>query len=150
MIGNKLPGLRGQNMRGVRPKTTVSTYSFPPGSYTWTCPRSGRWRFVLWGGGGTGNSGSGQHGGSGAYYEAERNLVKGQGVVVSVGASDQNTSVAMPNGELLTANGGSLNTAATASPTVGTDIAYAGSAPGVAGLGPGGGAARSGGVNCRP
>jgi len=130
-------------MRGNRPRATINTYSYAPGSYTWTCPRTGLWRFVLWGGAGMGSSGGSSNGASGAYYEAVRWVVSGQQVALVVGTVHQDTVATFPNGEALVAGGGILTTPGVATAT-GSDIAYNGSAPGNPGLGSGGGTASGG------
>lgn len=143
-------------MNGRRPKPVVYTYNFPVGSYTWTCPESATYKFVVWGAGGGSDTGGNTGGGSGALYIAERFIARGQtaALVVGVSASSGNgtsSTVTLPSGEVLTAGGGqSDGTAGTVTANTSLDIVYAGSAGGTAGgngaagLGDAGGAAGAG------
>lgn len=116
-------------------------YQFPPGSYTFTVPKSGYWKFVGWGAGGAGTVGL--SGGSGAYVEITKALRAGQTVALVVGLpSAPNTTMTFPDGALATAGGAALDAAGVAS---GGDVnlsggAGAASGTGVAGAGSGGGA----------
>lgn len=145
--GQKLRGLVGQSMSGQRRRPTMYSYSYTPGSYTWTCPASGWWRLVLWGAGAHGNGNQG--GGSGALYIAERLLRKGQTVALVVGASAataEASTATLPGGEVLTAGGGvDTGVAGAVTANRNLDIVYPGSAggapsaSGTAGLGDAGG-----------
>lgn len=135
---------------GIADAQTPNT--FPAGSYTFTVPKTGYWRFVLWGGGANGATGVGA-GGSGAYYEAVRYLQSGQSAAIVSGRYNTaaGSTVTLPGGEVLTALGSSGVTGAAASAlNKAGDIAYAGSdggtggSAGTAGLGSGGGAGGAG------
>lgn len=139
--GQKLRGLVGQSMSGKRKRPVVYAYSYPAGSYTWTCPASGLWRFVLWGAGAGADQATPYGGASGAFYLAERFVTKGQTVSLSVGASADpgpaagtdggDTTATLPNGEILTAGGGrgnGANTGGAVTANRNTDIVYAGTA----------------------
>ena len=167
--GQKLRGLVGQGMSGRRKRPAVLAFNFPAATHTWTCPATGLWRFVLWGGGAGGNNTSNWGGASGAFYLAERLLTKGQTVQLSVGkggkdpgpggpgANGEQTTVTLPSGEVLTAGGGvsvGSNTGGAATANRNLDIVLQGSA-GVttatsgangAGTNPGAGGAPSGSI----
>lgn len=127
-----------------------SSYSYPAGSHTWTCPTSGLWRLVIWGAGGGANNGV-VAGGSGALYIAERNIYQGQTVALVIGeCSDVNqpgggSTATLPGGEVLTAGGGTnAGVAGAVTANRNLDIVFAGSAAGVGGLGNNPGSAGAG------
>lgn len=139
--GQKLRGFVGQAMSGRRKRPTVYAYSYPAGSYTWTCPASGLWRFVLWGAGAGADQATPYGGASGGFYLAERYVTKGQTVAVVAGAGVEPVSTAgtdggpssatFPNGEVITAGGGignGANTGGAVTANRNTDIVYAGTA----------------------
>jgi hypothetical protein len=115
--GQKLRGLSGQGLDGKRRRPPAFVYTFPVGSHNWTCPESGLWRFVLWGGGASGNNSSNWGGASGGFYMGCRQLIKGQTVTLSVGAGGirpaggngwdgSATAITLPSGEMCSAGGG--------------------------------------------
>lgn len=156
--GQPLRGLVGQSMSGRRKQPTAYSYSYPAGSYTWTCPAAGVWRLVLWGaGGGATNAANG--GGSGALYIAERLFAYGETVALVVGACPSTgqdgvaSTATLRSGEVITAGGGKDDaTGGLVTANRNTDIVYAGSAGGVggtagtAGLGGAGGTGGTGGA----
>lgn len=132
----RLRGFAAQTMSGAKTIPIVYSYTFPVGTAVWVCPKSGWWKFVLWGGGAMAPIGS-TGGGSGAYYEALRHVAARQTVTFQVGDSGEvaGTRITLPGGEVLTALG-VFNTqaGAAASPLNKTnDIALAGSAGAVGG-----------------
>ena len=147
----KLRGFVGQGMSGRRQNPAqVEPYSFPAAAsaYSFTIPRSGKWKFVGWGPGGVGTAGAA--GASGGYFEITRQLRKGVVVTITVGrAATSDTSVVLPDGTTATATRASSGTAGSAT---GGDVNLAGSAgstagtgvTGTAGLGTGGGAGGAG------
>jgi hypothetical protein len=152
-MANASNGLRGfiaQSMDGRKASTRIfqEPFVYGFGTWTWTCPRTGYWKFASHGPGAFGNSGVGAA--SGAYAEKTVRLVKGQQVALIVGREGTDTTVTFPpgtfNGAAMTAGSASGVTAGAAS---GGDLMYPGSpsnggGPGVAGQGPGGGVAGSG------
>ena len=46
MIAQKLRGLVGQGMSGGRKSVTPAVYNYPAGSYTFTVPKNGWYRFI--------------------------------------------------------------------------------------------------------
>lgn len=125
-----MPGIRGfvaQGLDGQKKALTAAVRSYPPGSYTFVASASGVYRIAMWG--------AGDHGGgaSGAFVQAERPLAQGQRVAVVVANSDSsppplNTTVTLPNGEVLTAGSASgTSTGGTATATGRGDIAINGS-----------------------
>jgi len=132
--------------RGLSPARDrrISPYvaTFPPGSFTWTCPKNGWYRLVGWGADGAGNGGGGYGPGSGAHVQKVAYLAQGQSVAVVIAAAGD-TSFTLPNGAVITASGGSGQNGGTAA---GGDINLNGSAggnsgaSGAAGLGNAGGA----------
>lgn len=149
-------GLRGfvaQGMNGLRKSVAPFVAQYPPGSYTFTAPRSGDWKFVLWGAGGQGSA-TPAGGGSGAYVEVTRKLVAGQSVALVVGGPNDanNTSATFPGGVVVTAaRGADASSGGAGGVATGGDVRLNGSAGGTgggsggAGSGTGGGA--SGGAN---
>lgn len=147
----RLRGFVAQGMDGRKASKQAYSYSYPPGTYSWTCPASGVWRFVLWGAGASSNNNNGWAGGSGAFYYAERfvgagqvvNLVVGRGgAVVLTGANGANTTATLPNAEVLTAGGGITVASSTGGAVTAnrpTDIVFAGSPGATDGLGTAGG-----------
>lgn len=152
MIAQKLRGLVGQGMSGGRKSVTPVMYSYPPGSYTFTVPKNGWYRFYALGGGGGGQI-AGVPAGSGALVVGDRALVKGQTVAVVVGnGGDSNndgtaTTLAFPT-DSVSAGGGiagsSGGAGGTATSTNNLDRLYNGSAKEVAGGGTNGGASGTG------
>lgn len=139
--GQKLRGFVAQGMDGRRKRPAVYAYSYPAGSYTWTCPETGTWRLVLWGAGAGADQATGTGGASGAFYLAERSIVKGQTVALVIGAASEpgpasgtdggDTTATLPGGEVLTAGGGrgaGVNTGGAVTANRNTDIVYAGTA----------------------
>ena len=120
-------------------------YSFPASAsaYTFTVPRTGKWKFVAWGPGG--NGGLGSSGASGAYVEVTRQLQRNATVTITVGrVAVSDTTIVFPNGYTVTAGRATTSTAGTAT---NGDVNLNGSAGGLtgavngtAGSGTGGGA----------
>jgi hypothetical protein len=157
--GQKLRGLVGQEMRGRRRVPTSYSYSYPAGSYTWTCPATGWWRFVLWGAGSGCDPNANVGGGSGALYIAERLVPRGHAVSILVGACAGGLSVGgdsaatFRSGETITAGGSApVGVPGAASANRNADIVHPGSpggtagSAGAAGLGTAGGAGGTGGT----
>ena len=134
----------------------TSPQQFPPGSYTFTPTVSGRWKFVLCGGGGYVSP---DGGGSGAYAEITKFLTTGQTVALVTGrgantdAAGTDSTATFPDGTVVTAGAASGNTGGVAT---GGDVNLDGSDGGLDidssaggnGLGTGGGAGGPGtGVN---
>lgn len=90
-------------------------YSFPPGSYTFTVPKSGYWMFVGWSAGS--KFGSTYSGCSGAYGEITKALQAGQTVSIKVGPEDgsatTNTILTFPDGNVATAVNAAVDTPGT-------------------------------------
>jgi hypothetical protein len=135
---DSIRGFKGQNMRGRLPVSVVCA-NFPPGSYTFTAAKGGKYKFIAWGaGGGAGTAGAGTDtgGGSGGYAEITMFLATGQSVAVVVGvgglfASGGNTTLTFPNGKVVTCTGGAAGAASsggTAGTATGGDVNLAGSA----------------------
>lgn len=103
MIGQKLRGLVGQGMSGGRKPKSPLSYVYSPGSYTLTVTKPGWHRFVLWGPGGTTTAAVSS---GGALVIADRVLSVGQRVAIVVGNGGVNSTVTLPNGEVLTAGAG--------------------------------------------
>jgi len=127
-----------------------SPHQFPPGSYTFVVPKSGYWKFVIWGPGATFGAGGTDGGGSGGYCEITRALLSGQSASITVARSGSNSIVTLPDGTVVTAATGTL---AGGGAATGGDVNLSGSAggaaggnnAGAAGLGTGGGAGGLGG-----
>jgi hypothetical protein len=131
--GQPLKGLVAQGVDGRRKVFQPYTVSYPQGSFTWTCPLTGWYRFVNWGAGG----GSGGIGASGAHTQTVVRMAKGQTVAVVVSAvGGANSSFIFPSGRVALATSGLVNTPGTAS---GGDINLNGSPAGFNGLGDSGG-----------
>ncbi len=114
--GQRLRGLVGQGMSGVRRSRSPVSRSYSPGSYTFTAPTGGWFRFVAFGGGAGASNGS-YSGASGALVIAQRPLAGGQRVSITVGGGGAigggnggNTTITMPDGEVITAQGGQGST----------------------------------------
>lgn len=150
-----LRGLRGQDM-SIPNRGGAVTYAamFPVGSFTFTAPETGEYKFYLWGGGWAGD-GSGGAGASGSYAEKTVRLVRGATLVGMVGRGGGLEGI--PGDTTLTlANGATVIAAAPDSQTTpvaatGGDVNLTGSIPGTtagtngaAGQGTGGGAGGSG------
>lgn len=155
MIGQRLRGFVGQGMNGARKAITPEVFVFPPGSTLFTPARSGKYRLILWGAGGGGGFGGANVGGSsGALVIAERVLIKGQPITLSIavggvtGADGAASTVTFRPGDVITAGGGgegqTPNAAGVASSTNNLDILINGSLAGVAGLGGSGGTSAGG------
>lgn len=145
---------------GARDATAAaqSPYNFPPfhttntavGTYSWSVPMTGFWKFVAWGAGGGSNTTNA--GGSGSYGEVTRFLQAGEIVSIAVGApgaTSPNTTLTI-RGEPFTAGGANGATAGVASGAWdyslngSTGVPNAGGANGAAGQGTGGGAGGQG------
>jgi hypothetical protein len=102
-MGQKLRGLLGQSLSGVRRKLALEMDTFGTGPQTWICPRSGFYRFVVWGAGA--GPGGGFAGGSGAYVEKVAFILVGQQVAMSIAgiAANGASTVTLPNGTVLSA-----------------------------------------------
>jgi hypothetical protein len=119
-------------------------FLFPdPGTLSFTPPVSGYWKFVGWGGGGNGTSGT-IAGGSGAYVEITKFLTTSSVVTIVTGTYRGDTTFTFSDGTVATA-GGAPGGAGAAGIASGGDINLNGSAgvsgagTGNAGLGTGGG-----------
>jgi hypothetical protein len=142
--GQVLRGLVGQSLNSRRRELVGSIFQYPPGSYTFVAPQSGRWKFVGWSPGG-GNSGDSSFvaSGSGAYIEVTRVLSRGQAVtiVVSAGVSGSsgsgNTSMTFPDGTIAVCTPGQRT--GPGGVASGGDVNLNGSAAGSPGQGTGGG-----------
>lgn len=92
-----------------------SPTSYPPGSWTFTPPRPGYWKFVLRGHGG-GGSGGVTGGASGAYVEVTKYLTSPQSVALIVGSfGGGDTTATFPGGSVATAGAASGAVAGVAS-----------------------------------
>lgn len=145
-----LEPLRGQQRAlGRRTKTPPAyTAMFPAGSVSWTAPKPGRYKFLLWGAGYGGASGQGNASGSLAVTTVQ--LAAGQVIAGTValggpGAPSGNSSLTFPDGRSVVA--GSATGVATPGTATGGDTNLAGSVggssggtDGIAGLGDAGGA----------
>jgi hypothetical protein len=147
-MDQKLRGFVGQNMRGRRPKPVLDTELVQSGTTNWTCPRSGFYRFVLWGCGAGAVGGFG--GGSGGYVEKVAYVARGQVVAIFVPkqAASGACTVTLPTGLLLSAGSASNGGTGAGGAASGGDINIAGSNGTAAGSGtPGGnGGGTAGGV----
>jgi hypothetical protein len=119
-MGQKLRELVGQGMSGQRKAVSPGLYLYTTtrgGSlaYTFTAPRSGWFRFAIWGAGGGGVSSVGS---GAALVVAERPLAKGQTVALVVACGDTGTGIGaastatFPDGSVVRAGGGLPGTAA--------------------------------------
>lgn len=158
--GDRLPGFLAQTMGGPKVVAVECTQYLLGGSYIFTAPRTGYFKFVAWGAGGAGavQASTNGGGGSGAYGEATRFLAAGQRVSIVVGsaapaASGGSTVLTFPDGSICTAAGGQLTMVGgqggPGGSASGFDINLAGSqggggvgpyTPGAAGAGTSGGA----------
>lgn len=153
MIAQKLRGLVGQGMSGGRKSVTPVVYNYPAGSYTFTVPKNGWYRFYALGGGG-GAAIASSSAGSGALVVGDRALVKGQTVALVIGVgggsnTDGNaTTVTFPDGGVMMAgagiSGATTGAGGAASSTNNLDTLYNGSAKAVAGGGTNGGTSGAG------
>lgn len=132
--------LGGANARR-RASSTAYAASFPPGTYTWTAPTSGRFKFVLWGGGYQGEVGNG--GASGSYAEKTATMGLGQTASLTVGGPGSDTVLTLPGGAVITAGaaaaGNTVGVASGGDVNLNGSLGGAPSASGVNGLGTGGG-----------
>lgn len=87
-VAKLLGGALGPPLASVRKASRQTPYQFPPGSYTFKVPKSGYWKFVLWGPGAIGSNGD-DGGGSGAYCEITKPLASGQSVALVVGSGSK-------------------------------------------------------------
>lgn len=135
-----IKGFVAQGMDGrKRYPAQQQPYNFPTGAWSFTPPKAGFWKFIIWSPGG--GSDTGTAGASGAYSEITKRLSTAQtvtGVTGRFNASD--SSVTFPDGVVVTCTRAVNGTPGAAS---GGDVNLAGSAGGAAGLGTGGGAAGS-------
>ena len=143
-LGGLAPGLgRGATMSGNRPASGSNTplayilagMSFDPLSATYTVVKAGRYRIVAWGGGGTRVS---SDGGGGGLAIKDVRLSLSSAVSITVGSaagaasSRNNTSVTLPDGTTILANGG-VNDGGAGGTASGGDINVSGSVGGQAG-----------------
>ena len=154
-MSQKLRGLVGQAMSGERKALTPVVFVYPAGSFTFTAPKSGKYRIVVRGGGGGGGAGgAGVGGASGALVIGDRFLSKGQTVALAIASAPPintdaaNTTATFPDGSIMTAGGGgegfTPNPAGVAASTNGLDTLLNGSLATVAGLGNNGGTSSAG------
>jgi hypothetical protein len=153
-IRGSLLGLVGQSQVAGKPWQAVTQPSvYPdPGTYTFTPPINGYFKFVGWGGGGNGSSGV-YGGGSGSCVEATRLLTVNQSVTMVVGATHVDTTFTFPDGTVITA-GGTTNQAGGIASGINANLGDVGingtagpSNGGTAGPGLGTGGGPGGGVN---
>lgn len=108
IAGQSIPGLSiaAQAIAAAGSSQVASDYAYPGGSYTWTCPASGYYRFTQWGCGGTGTAG-GAGGASGGHAQTVVFLTSGQTVALVVGRalSGVDTTVTFQNGRVVSATG---------------------------------------------
>lgn len=119
-----------------------SVQTFPPGIFSFSPPKAGYWKFVLWGAGDGSNGG----GASGGYAEKTLFLDPSQAARLVVGSRAAGgpggaSTATFPDGQVVTCGGGNAATPGIGS---GGNVNLAGSAPGAAGLGTGGGIAHTG------
>jgi len=139
MLGVK--GLVAQTMDGRKsnPDPGQPPHIFPAGSWIFTPPRAGQWKFVAWGPGGHGGNGA-----SGAYFEKTVSLSIVSTVQIVVGTPTlSDTTVTFPNGIVATAGRAAGSAVGVAT---GGDVNLAGSTSASVGLGTGGGRAGTGGA----
>lgn len=127
-------------------------HQYTPGTYTFTAPRAGYHKFVLWGPAGASCVGTlAVPGGSGAYVEYSRFMGAGETVSVVVGLSGSNTTLTFANGKVVTAGTGGDNsggTPGTGGVASGGDVNLNGTAGNAgSGAGSGGGFAAPGSQN---
>lgn len=142
---------------GVKKRTIpiAPPYEFPPGTYSWLVPYSGRWKFVAWSGGGSVVS-DGDGGTSGCYSEKTKALAANTVVSIVVGTGGvlstvaEATTITFPDGSVVSCPAGGVGTSVP-TPT-GGDVNLPGSpagdtsgTDGTAGQGTGGGAKGRGG-----
>lgn len=113
-------------------------YTFPPGSYNFTPPYAGRWKFVAWSGGGLGSSGDG--GSSGTYAEITKVMSPGEAVSISVGYGGNNTigdatdtTITFADGKTVTCPAGVAGGGGVPSAPSGGDVNLSASAGGAGG-----------------
>lgn len=130
-------------------------YVFLPGSNTFTAPRSGVWKFVLWGPGASGSTGVGADGGgAGAYCEYSRRLVVGEAVTLVVGATTRgagtpasDTTATFAGGlQVVTAGRGGVGVLASGGTASGGDVNINGGSGGTAGANGAAGGGSTGGA----
>lgn len=110
-----MPGVRSltaQTMSGNKYPEVLSYLAvYPSGIYTWVAPRSGRYRFVQWGGGGEGSTLGTDGGDGGAHAQSVRWISIGQSVNLTIGecsrgGSGSATTITLPDGFSVTTTGG--------------------------------------------
>jgi hypothetical protein len=124
-------------------------YNFGTGTHTFTVPRSGFWKFVVWGEGGGAAGADTKGAASGAYAEKTKRLSAGQTVTVAVPSNDTNntvdgyngatTIVTFPDATTVTCTGGTRGASPTGGTATGGDVNISGSANNVVGGGTNGG-----------
>jgi len=157
MSSDQLRGFVAQAMAARKKQIFQEPQEFPnAGSFSFSPPRPGRWKFVGWGPGGDGNNGA-TAGASGAYIEVTRYLTRKDVIAIVVGAVGSDTTITFPNAVVVTAGkasaavagvatGGDVNINGTAGVVTGTINGNPGSGTGggtggTATLGPGSGGA---------
>jgi len=106
-----LRGMVGQSMGGPKYPPVECAQFTQAGSYTFTAPAPGLYKFVLWGGGGGGDGAGNGGGGSGAYCELTRLVGAAEQIAVVVGAKSVSgvgnaSSLRFVDGRVVTAGGG--------------------------------------------
>lgn len=144
--------LRGQTKPLGAPKPTQDQYaaSYPAGSYTWTCPLTGFYRFAVWATGGQSSAGNG--GASSGHSQTVKHIAKGAQIPIVVSTyGGGSSSVTFPDGSAVVVTSASAGTPGAAS---GGMINLAGSLGGVGalasgadGLGGNGGLGGTGGIS---
>lgn len=129
-MSQKLRGFVGQKMAAAKSPFISYTALIPPSSTTWTCPRSGYYRFAQWGSGGGGVGSTGGASGSHAQKVVHLNKLQTVAIVVPDNGSSADCTVTLPDGRVVTAGSASGVTPGAAS---GGDINLAGSAGGTSG-----------------
>lgn len=139
---DKIFGLVAQSMGGSKATRVELGQYVIPATYNFTAPRTGFYKFVLWGAGGSGNTQS-PGAGSGAYLEYTRLMSAGDRAVISVPASAPpvNNGAActvsfMSDGKIISAGGGTTYSGSTPGSggiAVGGDVNIAGSSGGAIG-----------------
>jgi len=135
--GQPLRGLVAQSMSGQRKKVAAMTRVYPPGTYTFTAPKTGLYEFAGW------NCGRNQkntgYSVSGAFGLRQIRMGRGQSATLNVGSGDEAsgsagsagantvTSIAFPDGRSMTWTDGDNTTGAVAAVT-GGDVNISGNA----------------------
>jgi len=129
-MGQKLRGLVGQGLDGRRPKSYAFTTFYPPGIYTFTVPRTGRWKFHIWGPGGSYSGADGS--GSGGYCEITRKLTATSTVALVVAMPGSASTATFGDGTIVSAGSGGNISGGSA---IGGDLNIPGSSGALAGSG---------------